>query len=102
MSEEVDNTFDLGGQADAREAAEKKRQQEENQLDADYLFVLNTGAGRRLFIDTIKPLWRSSYTGSREDTDFREGERNVALRVWARIVKVAPDLAPKLIEEALR
>jgi hypothetical protein len=99
---EVDDTFDLGGQEAAREAAQKKREREENQLDTDYLNVLQTNAGQRLFIDLIKPLWRSSYSGAREDTDFREGERNVALRVWARLARVAPTLAPKIIEEALR
>lgn len=99
MSDEFEDTFDLEAREAARAALVEKQRQYENQLDRDYLVLMQSDAGRRFVWDLIAPMWRSSYSGKREDTDFREGERNVALRVWARLTRVAPVLAHKLIEE---
>jgi hypothetical protein len=77
----------------------KQRQRYESQLESDYLWIMNTHTGRRFVWDLVAPLWRSSYTGNREDTDFREGERNVALKIWARLRKSCPSLALKMQEE---
>lgn len=99
MSNEFDDTFDIEGQAAARAEAAKQREQYENQLDADYRTLAETHAGRRFLWDLLAPLWRISYSATRNDTDFREGERNVSLRVWARLIRVAPLLAHKLLEE---
>jgi hypothetical protein len=99
MSEEYESTFDLDAQLAAREQAAKDRVRYENQLDADYMVFAQSEAGRRFIWDIIAPMWRISFTGTRDATDFREGERNVALRVWARLQRVAPKLAHKLLEE---
>jgi hypothetical protein len=99
VSDEFDDTFDLAGQEAARAEAKRLREQYENQLDTDYLNVMQTEAGRRIVWDVIAPIWRISFTATRNDTDFREGERNVALRVWARLLRVTPKLAHKLLEE---
>jgi hypothetical protein len=102
VSEEVDELFDFETQEAARKQAAKDRERYENQLDTDYLQVMQTHAGRRIVWDIVAPIWRISFTESRNDTDFREGERNVALRVWARLVRVMPALAHKLLEENQR
>jgi len=97
--DEFDSTFDLAGQAEAREEAAKAREQYEHQLDTDYMWMMQHNAGRRIVWDIIAPMWRISFTGVDGDTNFREGERNVALRVWARLLRVTPTLAHKLLEE---
>jgi hypothetical protein len=100
MSQEAEDTFDLAAREAAREELEKQRAQAEHQLDTDYMALMQTGAGRRVMWDLLAPIWRTSYVSQlREDTFFREGERNVALRVWARLLRVTPSLAHKLLEE---
>jgi hypothetical protein len=93
---EVDATFDLEAREARREAEAEQRKQVEAQLESDYIMVMSTYAGRNVIWNLIAPLWRSSYTGTREDTDFREGERNVALRIWAQLLKSCPTLATKM------
>lgn len=97
--DEADYTFDLDRLEAQRVAAIEEREQHEAQLDADYISLMSTRSGRNVIWDLVAPLWRSSYTGKREDTDFREGERNVALRVWAQLQKSCPTLAHKMQEE---
>jgi hypothetical protein len=65
---------------------------------------MRTFQGRRLIWDLLiaAGFWRSSYATKREDTDFREGERNVALRVWANVMRACPALAHKMQEENTR
>lgn len=93
------DTLDIEKRERERRALMQDRERYEAQLDADYKWLMDSFAGRRLMWDLIAPMWRSSYVGTREDTDFREGERNVALRVWARLVRVCPALARKMMEE---
>lgn len=99
FADSVDETMDIEAIEARRIEAAKQRAQYENQLDADYTWLMQSHHGRRMFWDLLAPMWRSSYTGSREDTDFREGERNVALRVWARLTRACPALAHKMFEE---
>jgi len=69
------------------------------QREKDFVSVLSTFEGRRLIWSLCAPIWRISYTGTRGDTDFREGERNVALRIWAELLQHCPTLAHKMQEE---
>ena len=99
MSEEALDTFDLDAQEARREAAVEQQKQAAVQLETDFINVMNTRAGRNVIWSLLGPMWRSSYTESRDDTYFREGERNVALRVWAQLQAACPTLAHKMLEE---
>lgn len=94
-------TYDLEAIEKARADQKSAAADLERQLDSDYFGVLQTFEGRRLIWNLLitAGFWRSSYTTRREDTDFREGERNVALRIWARVMNVSPVLALKMQEE---
>lgn len=96
MSNDV---LDIDAVEAAREEALAARKRYEAELDAGYLWIMESYNGRRVIWDLVAPLWRSSYTGDRMDTDFREGERNVALRIWAQLIRLCPVLARKMHEE---
>lgn len=91
---------DIAGQQRQRaaEAAVTARQQQQDK--EDFLELMSTKAGRR-FIKALLVdcgVFRSSYTGSAE-TYFREGRRDVGLRVLARINEWCPQLYATLMQE---
>jgi hypothetical protein len=79
------NASDPQQVAEATSKAKRKAQQE----DDDLLTVMSTEAGRRFIWRLLcsTGMRRSSYTGNSE-TFFREGERNVGLRLQADIERV--------------
>jgi hypothetical protein len=58
-------------------------------------------SGRRFvwrYLDRMG-LWRTSFTGDRQGTDFREGMRNIALMLWGDLQKACPELLLRMQEE---
>lgn len=101
---EVEQVFDIPAQEIAREEAARIRKHLSKQNDDDLREIMNTYLGRRWIYQLLDfaGMWRTSYTGNREDTFFREGSRNVALRVWDQLERVCPTLAHKMCEEQKR
>lgn len=78
-------------QRNAREATELERQDLiQRRRDDDMRYVLNDPRGRRFLWELLGDcgLYRLSYEHSGSATMFKEGERNVALRLMTRILEV--------------
>ena len=99
FEDEVSGVVDVDVREERRAKQEELEKQYRAQLQADAMQVMSTHSGRRFVWDLLAPMWRSSYFGSREDTDFREGERNVALKIWGTLKAACPNLARKMQEE---
>lgn len=84
-----------------REAHEEKVRQAQLQMDEDIRHVMSMPAGRRLLWAHLdrSGMWRSSFTGDRQGTDFREGMRNTALMLWGDLQRVCPKLLLRMQEE---
>lgn len=96
------DTMDIEAMEAAREVELATRKRENAQLDRDLTEIMTMFGGRRFIWDLTAPMWRTSFDGTTTGTEFREGERNVALRVWARLIQVCPTLAHKMQEENQR
>jgi hypothetical protein len=86
---------------EAREQREEQQRAIALQLADDLRLVMSQQGGRRFvwrYLDRAG-LWRSSFTGDREGTDFREGMRNVALMLWADLQKACPEYLLRMQEE---
>lgn len=65
----------------------------------DLAFLLESEQGKRFFsrlIHNICGFAHSSFTGD-EKTNFNEGQRNVALAIFADIVEIDPNLYAQLL-----
>lgn len=89
-------------QADeARHALTEKQREYQLQTEDDLRLVMSQQGGRRFvwrYLDRMG-MWRSSFTGDRQGTDFREGMRNIALMLWADLIKACPELLLRMQEE---
>jgi hypothetical protein len=70
------------------------------QLKTDYEFVFRTAEGERVLNDIIKSahVLEPTFTPDPYETAFREGERNVALRILALLNYTPKDLGVKVKE----
>lgn len=70
-------------------AARKKREQEQE----DIRWLMHSKQGRRITsrLLGVCGVYRSSFTGDRGQTDFREGMRNVGLILLADVHSLAPE-----------
>lgn len=88
--------------ADEQRASIKEKQREfQLQIEDDLRLIMGHQGGRRFvwrYLDKMG-MWRSSFTGDRQGTDFREGMRNVALMLWADLQKACPELLLRMQEE---
>lgn len=86
---------------EARESLGQKQRELQLQLEDDIRLIMSHPSGRRFvwrYLDRAG-MWRSSFTGDRQGTDFREGMRNVALMLWADLQKACPELLRQMQEE---
>lgn len=97
----MSDIFDIDSALQAEEDRAVLAKFEEAQKEADLSAVLETPAGRRVLWSILAAggLFRSSYADRREDTYFREGERNLALRLWANCQSANRELALRMLEE---
>jgi hypothetical protein len=96
--------YDAGDRAHVSERQKKRRLRAER-ADADLLWLMNQREGRRFVARLLQSchLYESSFTGpgsSRSATFFREGERNVGLRVLADITRLCPDLHARMLGDS--
>lgn len=89
-------------QADVtREEFAQKQREYQLQIEDDVRLIMSHQSGRRFvwrYLDRVG-MWRSSFTGDRQGTDFREGMRNAALMLWADLQKACPELLLRMQEE---
>lgn len=91
---------DLRGQERHREDVEQARKLERDQEKADFAWLMSDKRGRRFIWRMLENtgVYRSSFTGNSE-TFFREGARNVGLKLISDIHEFAPDAYPLMLEE---
>ncbi len=91
---------DLRGQERHREDVEQARKLERDQEKADFAWLMSDRRGRRFIWRMLETtgVYRSSFTGNSE-TFFREGARNVGLKLISDIHEFAPDAYPLMLEE---
>ena len=91
---------DLRGQERHREDVEQARKVERDQEKADFAWLMSDKRGRRFIWRMLETtgVYRSSFTGNSE-TFFREGSRNVGLKLISDIHEFAPDAYPMMLEE---
>jgi hypothetical protein len=82
-----------------RKAAQKEQSRRDKELN-DLRFILNDVQGRRFLWRYLGEcgVFRSSFTGSSE-TFFREGERNVGLKLINDIHEASPEAYILMIKE---
>ena len=92
--------FDLRGQDRQREDIEQTRKVERDQEKADFAWLMSDKRGRRFMwrMLEVTGVYRSSFTGNSE-TFFREGARNVGLKLISDIHEFAPDAYTTMLEE---
>ena len=85
---------------DKERKLEEAQKNQNKQLLFDYRSVLQTAEGRRVMWDIMSMchLYSLSMTGN-SNTFFREGERNIGLRVLGRILEANPGAYPDLMNE---
>lgn len=89
----------------AHEAQQEERKERDAQLirqsDEDLKAVMSTIHGRRFVAELlgVTGLYRISYAGDNNRTNFNEGQRNIGLRYHSRIEQVCPELYMKLLQE---
>lgn len=88
--------------ADEREVTEATRKERDKQKtkDEDIRFVLSTVQGRRFFYDYIVfcGVFKTTFTGNSE-TFFKEGQRNVGLRLLEDMNRVSPEAYALMMKE---
>ena len=92
--------LDLHGQERQREDAERQRKLDRDQEKADFAWLMSDKRGRRFMwrMLGVTGIYRSSFTGNSE-TFFKEGMRNVGLKLITDIHEYAPDAYVQMIEE---
>ncbi len=98
MGEEVHPLLEADA---ARENAEERARLLRRQHEDNLRITMSSFGGRQLIYTLLERdgLWRSSFTGDRQGTDFREGMRNSALMLWADLKQACPDLMLRMQEE---
>ncbi len=92
--------LDLRGQERQREDKDRTRKLERDQEAADFGFLMSDKRGRRFIWRMLEltGVYRSSFTGNSE-TFFREGARNVGLKLISDIHEFAPDSYTTMLDE---
>lgn len=94
------DTHDL---TDERAALQEQVRLQRDQERADYAFIMASASGRRVMRQLLDEAGqnRSSFLGGPEGTFFREGERNVALRLNLRLRQHCPNEYLQMIREGV-
>jgi hypothetical protein len=92
--------LDLRGQERRREDIENQRKLERDIEKADFAWLMSDTRGRRFMWRMLEftGLYRSSFTGNNE-TFFKEGARNVGLRLISDIHEFAPESYTQMLDE---
>jgi hypothetical protein len=98
----MDDAFDPLTAADDNRALSQERAKDlQREADNDLRALMSAPQGRRFVWRQIDRagMWRPSFTGDRQGTDFREGMRNTALMLWSDLQRVCPELLLRMQEE---
>jgi hypothetical protein len=92
--------LDLRGQDRLREDRDQAQKVERDQEKADFAWLMSDKRGRRFMwrMLEVTGVYRSSFTGNSE-TFFREGARNVGLKLIADIHEFSPDSYTTMLDE---
>lgn len=71
------------------------------EIDESLKVVLSSKEGRKYLYDLIDfcGMHRGGFTSNGSETFFKEGMRNVALKIFADIGRIDPDAYMKMIQE---
>lgn len=97
-----EDRLDVDAQEQAREDQQRLARHDAEQRKTDIQWIMSSAAGRRFMWRQLDfcGLWRSSYqTDNRDDVHFREGGRNVGLKLLGELRQYCPDLEIKMLEE---
>lgn len=96
----VVDPFDLRGQEQAREEAQKLADNEERTEIEDLKWVMSNKRGRRFVWRLMERtgLYRTSFTGN-STTFFNEGQRNIGLFLVSEIHEACPDQYTLMVKE---
>ncbi len=92
--------LDLAGAERHREKTELERKAARDLEKSDFAWLMSDARGRRFMwrLLEVTGLYRSSFTGNSE-TFFREGARNVGLKMISDIHEFTPDAYPTMLME---
>lgn len=84
-----------------KERAELRRKNLQREDKDDFVWLMNNRQGRRFIWRLLDAagIFRSSFTGSSE-TFFREGQRDIGLRIMSRIHDYCPDQYALMLKES--
>lgn len=105
IQEEIVPERELGDAADpkkVRASKKKEKKLKRSELD-DLSFVLGDKRGRRLYWNQMKEcgIYRESFVPNEADsTAYNEGQRNIGLRMLAKVMDLDPTLYIKMAQEA--
>lgn len=93
--------FDLKGQADRENDRRHFNAVEQTDEEKDWAWLLSTPRGRKMVADVLgwTGVFRTSFSTNGSEMSFREGQRNVGLRLLATIQRCAPESVAELIKE---
>lgn len=99
---ETDDLLDIDSQQERQEQDQKQNKADAEQAKSDLVWLMSTPPGRRFIYGVLvfAGVWRSSYTGAgSDDVIFREGGRNVGLKLLNDIRAHCPELETRMLEE---
>lgn len=92
---------DIQDEIDQQEAQQATRQLAKENEEDDYRWFMSTERGRRVawrILELTHP-FTSSFTADRGATDFREGERNIGLKLQAHLAKADKQAYATMLQE---
>ena len=95
------NPFDLDGQRQALEVRETRDKLKQIEAEQDFLWLMGCVRGRRIVWGLLElaGVFRSSYTGDNNATNFNEGQRNVGLGILAKLMAYCPGSYELMVKE---
>lgn len=87
---------------EAQAAEQLKASELIKRADQDLDNVMSTESGRRFIWNLLAEagVFKSSFTGDNNATNFKEGQRNAGLRVFSRVMDICPDKYLVMAKEA--
>lgn len=92
---------DIREETEQTEAQKASRNLARQNEEEDYRWLMTTARGRRVawrILELTHP-FQSSFTADRSATDFREGERNIGLKLQAHLAKADKQAYATMLQE---
>lgn len=87
---------------DQRAVADAEAKELQQRHDNDIKHVMSSEQGRRVVWDLLArgKVFSSTFTADAQITAFNEGQRNLALSLFSKVMSVCPDLYLTMADEA--